>query len=214
MGVSVRVLGRPRPAIGPRSGGDHSRATAQPRAGRHLCPAGPRPPRQAGGEPARAGDPAERGPGARVPAVGVSDGGPNRYLTFTSLAAHGEEVCAVTRLGAAEKLPQTLTVRGTLDGRPFERELAVKDVAAKAGYLPRTWAKLEIERLLAEDALEHKKEIVELSKAMCVMTPFTSLLVLESEAMYQQYKVERGRKDHWALYGCPDKIPVFPEDED
>ena len=46
------------------------------------------------------------------------------------------------------------------------------------------------------------------------MTPFTSLLVLENEAMYQQYKVERGRKDHWALYACPQKIPVFSEAED
>ena len=142
------------------------------------------------------------------------DSGKNRYLTFTSLAAYGEEVCAVTRLDGDGELPQTLTVHGTLNGRPFERELAVKGVADRAGYLPRTWAKLEIERLLTEDALKHKEAIVALSKAMVVMTPFTSLLVLESEAMYQQYKVDRGRKDHWALYACPEKIPVFSEDED
>src|SRR5262245_38250024 len=46
---------------------------------------------------------------------------------------------------------------------------------------------------------------------MYVMTPFTSLLVLENEDMYKQYKVDRGRKDHWALYPCPDKIKVVHE---
>jgi tetratricopeptide (TPR) repeat protein len=43
---------------------------------------------------------------------------------------------------------------------------------------------------------------------MYVMTPYTSLLVLENEAMYKQFKVDRGRKDHWAMYRCPKKIPV------
>src|SRR5262249_9989363 len=35
-----------------------------------------------------------------------------------------------------------------------------------------------------------------------------------NEAMYQQFKVDRGRKDHWAMYPAPDKVPVFYEDED
>ena len=43
------------------------------------------------------------------------------------------------------------------------------------------------------------------------MSPFTSLLVLENEAMYKQYNVERGRKDHWAAYPCPDRIPIVTE---
>ena len=46
---------------------------------------------------------------------------------------------------------------------------------------------------------------------MYVMTPFTSLLVLENDAMYTQFKVDRGRKDHWAMYDCPPKIPVVYE---
>src|SRR5262249_36529124 len=95
--------------------------------------------------------------------------------------------------------------------RPFERELDVTGVADGAGYLPRAWATLEIERLLAEDAARHRDAIVALSKAMHVMTPFTSLLVLESEEQYEQYHVERGRKDRWALYVCPEKIKVVYE---
>src|SRR5262249_15513937 len=42
-------------------------------------------------------------------------------------------------------------------------------------------------------------------------TPFTSLLVLENDDLYTQYKVDRGRKDHWAMYAAPAKIPVVYE---
>src|SRR5262249_24789230 len=135
---------------------------------------------------------------------------------FTTLVNQGEELCALARVDGPG--PETVVIRGTLNGRPYERELPVRDVTPNAGYLPRTWAKLEIERLLAEWSREPLTKlydrIVELSKAMYVMTPFTSLLVLENEEMYQQYKVDRGRKDHWAMYPCLEKIPVVAEDAD
>src|SRR5207302_4179566 len=108
-------------------------------------------------------------------------------------------------------LPKAIHVNGMLAGKPFKQVLKVANETTGAGYLPRTWAKLEIDRLLADNPLKHKKAIVELSKAMYVMTPFTSLLVLENEDMYTQYKVDRGRKDHWAMYDLPAKIPVVFE---
>ena len=104
-----------------------------------------------------------------------------------------------------------MVVTGVLDGQPYRRELSVQAVAPHADYLPRTWAKLEIDRLLAENAADNREKIVALSKTMYVMTPFTSLLVLENEAMYKEFKVDRGRKDHWAMYPCPDKIPIVFE---
>jgi hypothetical protein len=133
------------------------------------------------------------------------------FLSHTSAVAQGEEVCAVTRLEAGAALPEAVTITGTLDGKTFQRTLPVKDVAAGAGYLPRTWAKLEIDRLLAENAQANKPRIVQLSMASYVMTPYTSLLVLENEQMYAQYHVDRGRKDHWAMYPCPENIPVVYE---
>jgi thioredoxin-like negative regulator of GroEL len=133
------------------------------------------------------------------------------FLSETTTIAQGEEICAVCRSDG--DLPEAVTVSGTLGGRPFEQTFHVKvsGVQPNARYLPRTWAKLEIDRLLIEDAVKHKEQIVALSKAMYVMSPFTSLLVLENEEMYVRYKVDRGRKDHWALYPSPAKVPVVYE---
>jgi ferric-dicitrate binding protein FerR (iron transport regulator)/tetratricopeptide (TPR) repeat protein len=145
--------------------------------------------------------------GARV----TDPAGKATFLSHATAVAQGEELCAITRLDGNTALPAKVTITGTLDGRPYERTLEVADVRPKADYLPRTWAKLEIERLLAENFAGNKDRIVALSKSMYVMTPYTSLLVLENEAMYAQFKVDRGRKDHWAMYPCPPKIPVVYE---
>jgi len=132
-----------------------------------------------------------------------------KFLAFGNAVAQGEEIAAVTRLEAGKPLPASLTVRGTLDGQSFERVIPVLKVADDAGYLPRAWAKLELDRMIAAD--EKRDDIVKLSKEMYVMTPYTSLLVLENEAMYREFKVDRGRKDHWAMYPCPAKVPVVYE---
>ena len=131
------------------------------------------------------------------------------FLTETTALAQGEEICAFTRTQGS--LPEKVVVTGKLNGKAFTKTLAVKDVAGGAGYLPRTWAKLEIDRLLADGADKNKKAVIDLSMAMYVMTPFTSLLVLEKDEDYATYKVDRGRKDHWAMYDSPRRIPTVYE---
>ncbi len=145
--------------------------------------------------------------------VTVADrAGKAKFLAFGQALAQGEEIAAVTRVEGSE-LPTAVVVRGRLDGKPFERLLPVRNASTGAGYLPRTWAKLEIDRLLADTTEDQREKIIALSKAMYVITPYTSLLVLEHEDLYTQYKVDRGRKDHWALYPAPAKIPVVVEPE-
>ena len=134
-----------------------------------------------------------------------------RFLTFTDTIAHGQEIAAIARLPLKAKSLETITVTGTLHSQPFSRKLPVTNVAPQADYLPRTWTRLEIDRLVANGAEAHKDAIITLSKAMYVMSPFTSLLVLEDEAMYEQFNVDRGRKDHWALYPAPATIQVVHE---
>ena len=134
-----------------------------------------------------------------------------RFLTFAETISHGQEIAAVTRLPLKAKPLSTITVTGTLNGKPFTRHLDVSNVRPQANYLPRTWARLEIDRLVSAGADTNKDAIITLSKAMYVMSPFTSLLVLEDEAMYEQFNVDRGRKDHWALYPAPQTIQVVRE---
>ncbi|HWE94098.1 MAG TPA: VIT domain-containing protein [Tepidisphaeraceae bacterium] len=141
----------------------------------------------------------------------TDEAGHAAFLCCDDAAAAGDEICAAARLSAAEPTPTMLAVSGTLDGQPWKQFVAVDSVAPGAAYLPRTWARLQIDALLADDAQAHRAEIVELSKAMYVMSPFTSLLVLENEQAYAKYNVDRGRKDHWAMYPCPQRIEVVKE---
>lgn len=135
--------------------------------------------------------------------------GPTKMLNFSSSIVQGEAFSCVCKLPVeAKDDPTSVTIKGLLNGVPIEKVLKVEKVATLATYLPRTWAKLEIDRLLAEDSSGNKNRIIELSKQMYVMTPYTSLLVLENEQMYRDFKVDRGRKDHWAMYPAPAKIPV------
>ncbi|MBL8796427.1 MAG: FecR domain-containing protein, partial [Planctomycetia bacterium] len=135
------------------------------------------------------------------------------FLLFSNYLAQGEELCAVARLGADEQLPKSLKIMGNLDGEAFQQEIELAKDMKEVGHLPRVWARLEIDRLLAEDANKNRDKIVELSKQMYVMSPFTSLLVLENDEMYERFGVDRGRKDHWAAYETPKKIEVKYEPE-
>ncbi len=159
------------------------------------------------------------------------------WLLLTNSLAHGQELAAVARFPMGQPLPQSVTITGKLNGKPYSQTVDLPDntISRRAlapgsnartepepdasafrlmrhvGHLPRTWARLEIDRLVALGATEHKPQIIELSRSMYVMSPFTSLLVLETEAMYEQFKVDRGRKDHWAMYPAPAEIPVVAD---
>ena len=133
------------------------------------------------------------------------------FLNFADTIAQGEEVCAVARFTSEKDVPKSVTVSGRLKGKPWKRTVKVRQVVEKADYIPRSWAKLQIDRLLADREGNHKSEIIRLSKSMYVMSPYTSLLVLENEAMYTQHNIDRGRDDHWALYDCPKTIEIVRE---
>jgi len=122
--------------------------------------------------------------------------------------AEGESLTVVGRTDS--RLPGALVLKGKVGGQGFERRYSLAEAVDKAEFIPRFWAKRHIDEMLKYGE-EHKDEIIQLSKQYYVMTPYTSLIVLENEAMYQEFKVERGRKDHWALYPAPKKIEVVKE---
>jgi predicted Zn-dependent protease len=61
-----------------------------------------------------------------------------------------------------------------------------------SSFIPRLWARLHLDELLAQgSSQEIQDEIIALSEEFHIMTPYTSLLVLESDADRERFKVKK-----------------------
>ena len=135
------------------------------------------------------------------------------HLSTTSLSDGEALVVLSRRTGKVAPPPATLLLEGTLAGAPWSQRYALPapDKAAGAGYVPKLWARAQVEADVRAGAEAHKDEITALGLEHFLVTPFTSLLVLENEAMYRQYKVTRPSARDWAHYVTPAEIPVVRE---
>lgn len=127
----------------------------------------------------------------------------------------GERVEIVGREGAAGAKIHAVRVRGTIGETVWEKELKLDGASSRAGYLPRLFAERRVAALLADEPpgpgraeSPHAEEITKLATKHFLVTPFTSLLVLENDAMYKEFGVEKKAASGWALYQAPQKIPV------
>ncbi len=90
------------------------------------------------------------------------------------------------------EVPEGHPVRVSLGNVPAA---TIETAPTEAPLMERAWAKAKIASLI--DALERggekatKKEIVELSIGKRVLTPYTALLVLETDADYERFKIDR-----------------------
>ncbi|MDI7269900.1 MAG: hypothetical protein QME96_18065, partial [Myxococcota bacterium] len=111
----------------------------------------------------------------------------------------GDELLVLAR--AKGRVRGEATLRGKAAGRPYEQRYAIDIEPTDApgnGFVPRLWAETRIAALTLKDAATNKDEIVRLSREHRTLSRFTSLLVLESEAMYRAFEVERPeRVDDW-----------------
>lgn len=85
-------------------------------------------------------------------------------------------------------------VSGTLAGKPvrYATDIAFAEDDEGNAFLPRLWARRHLDALLARGSNKTvQEEIVAFSTEFCIMTPYTSLLVLESDADREQYGVAR-----------------------
>ncbi|MEZ4383800.1 MAG: VIT domain-containing protein, partial [Nannocystaceae bacterium] len=117
---------------------------------------------------------------------------------------------AVLVTATSSKAPAALRIRGTLDGAPFQQRLTLPPARDDAGYVDTLWARARIAALLADDAEANREAITELGLDNFLVTPFTSLLVVESEAMAERFKLTRPTST-WAPYAAPKSIPVRTE---
>ncbi len=126
--------------------------------------------------------------------------------------ADGEEVVVLSRSPAkSDAKATTLVLEGTLAGEAWSQRFELPPAKTDAGYVPRLWARAQVAADVRAGAEDKREQIVALGLEHFLVTPFTSLLVLENEAMYRQFKVKRPSTTGWAHYAAPDEITVVRE---
>ncbi|MFO0551293.1 MAG: VIT domain-containing protein [Polyangiaceae bacterium] len=126
----------------------------------------------------------------------------------------GDRIDVIARVPKGERADH-FTVRGEIDGVAWEKTYPLSSAEDGARYLPRLFAERRVQALLREDPLDsgrtdspHAKEITDLATTNFLVTPFTSLLVLENDEMYKQFGVEKRDPTGWAVYDAPKTVAV------
>ncbi|MFK8000032.1 MAG: VIT domain-containing protein [Polyangiales bacterium] len=107
----------------------------------------------------------------------------------------GQEILVAARIegdGAAGDV----TLRGKVGGESFEASYPIRLTMSESlgnAFVPRLWAAKTIEALEDRADVDDETQVVALSKSYGVMSRSTSLLVLESEAMFRAFGVDRAR---------------------
>jgi len=130
-----------------------------------------------------------KNPVVELPA-GLEDVSPAELPTVRA----GQELLIAARLSGPVK--GDVVLRGTVGGKKYENRfpLALEPKNARGNaFVPRMWAALTIERLELEGRGEDASRIIALSQAYAVLSRYTSLLVLESPAMFRAFGVDRSR---------------------
>jgi hypothetical protein len=108
----------------------------------------------------------------------------------------GSELIVGGRL-SREQVQGDAVLRGTVDGQPFEQRYRLDVTATSSSgnaFVPRLFAAARIADLERDGSDESRREAVALSTEHGVASRFTSLLVLESEAMYKAFGLARSHQ--------------------
>ncbi|MBS0265396.1 MAG: hypothetical protein JSS02_25905 [Planctomycetes bacterium] len=87
-----------------------------------------------------------------------------------------------------------VVVTATQEGRPvrFTAPISFRNDDEGNSFIPRLWARRHLDSLLAQGAAPAiREDVIALSEEFQIMTPYTSFLVLESDADRQRFKVQR-----------------------
>lgn len=87
-----------------------------------------------------------------------------------------------------------VVVSGIQSGKPVKLAAPVsfKNAAESNSFIPRLWARQHLDNLLAQGQSQAiKEDVISLSEEFQIMTPYTSFLVLETDADRERFKVKR-----------------------
>ena len=116
--------------------------------------------------------------------------------------------------GAVEIRATGPTGQVVTDSFPVELVAAPAQGGGRHTHLPRTWARLEIDALTATRGHAARADIVALSQQYNVLSRYTALIALESDAMYREFGVVRqsGGTTGWnGQLGGPAKAAADPK---
>ncbi len=119
-----------------------------------------------------------------------------RYLP-TNSEQNGEVIATGTLDGKSVTYRTTFVIPPTSDLRsPTSAALTPspesRAPSSDASFIPRLWARMHLDELLAQGtSQEVQDEIINLSEEFHLMTPYTSLLILETDADRERFKVKR-----------------------
>lgn len=126
--------------------------------------------------------------------------------------ADGESLELLAELRADDPDPVAVELRGRAGDASWQRRFELPSATTDdARWLPRAWAQAHVAALTESGVEAHADEITALGLAHFLVTPTTSLLVLENEEMYRDFDVHRPSPDAWAAYDAPERIEVVRE---
>lgn len=114
------------------------------------------------------------------------------FFSASGKVSRGQEVVVLAR--THHDLPKRVKVKGRVGGEQFSKEYeAERETSVIAEFVPRLWAAEHVRRLLggAQGPDAERGRIVALGLEYGLMTPFTSILALESEGAYYQMGIQR-----------------------
>ncbi|MBI5533562.1 MAG: VWA domain-containing protein [Deltaproteobacteria bacterium] len=114
------------------------------------------------------------------------------FYSSAGRISRGEELILLAR--THHRLPKTATVKGRVAGKDFKTDYQVETVSSVVTALvPRLWAGEYARQLLGSGASadENRSKVLELGLEYGLMTPYTSILALESEQAYARQNVKR-----------------------
>jgi tetratricopeptide (TPR) repeat protein len=116
------------------------------------------------------------------------------FYSATGKLSRGEELVLLARTHRA--LPAKVTIKGRIAGNELSREYPLSiEGGAVTGYVPQLWAAEYVRRLLGSGASadDNRAKVLDLGLTYGLMTPYTSILALDSEAAYARQGVTRRR---------------------
>lgn len=114
------------------------------------------------------------------------------FVSGGARVAQGSEVSVLAR--SHHDLPSRVKVTGKLAGAPFEKTYDItNDAGVLAAFVPRLWATEYVRSILgaAEDPDKERGRISALGVEYGLLTPYSSILALESEAAYSRMGIQR-----------------------